>query len=181
MFTARPPSPTPGGVFKGDWIDCPTEWTQPDLAEEFQAIRSLRALVYKSLSLARETGSLRNFTEAQVGVATDSESLYTLLRKYGDDWREGGEREGYSLADLFIVSRARVELGSDGAGVWGEGVRCEDGEVVLGGEGCGVRVGVWRAEERGRHKCPRCWLWTAETRDQLCFRCAHVHNTESHN
>ena len=171
------PLPSTGGVFKSGWIECPSEWNQPHLAAEFETIRSLRSLVYKALSAARDSSALRSFTEAQVGVVTDSEQLYELLKKYCNDTRERGEREGYSLGDIFIVSRATVELGGGGVreGEGGGRVFCEDGEVVWGGERCPVSVGAWLAEERGMHKCPRCWLWTAESQEQLCLRCSRVH------
>ena len=165
-----------GGVFKSGWMDCPSEWNQPTLAAEFDAIRSLRSLVYKALSSACNAGSLRSFTESQVGITTDSEQLYRLLEKYSSkDMSEGEEREGYGLSDVFIVSRATVELGGGGVGSGVGSVFCEDGEVVWGGKRCQVSVEAWRAEEMGKHKCPRCWLWTANSQDQLCLRCSHVH------
>ena len=157
-------------------MECPLHWHQPTLAAEFETLRSLRSLVNKALSAARDAGSLRSFTEAHVGVATSSEQLYRLLEKYSSKDLSGGEeREGYGLGDIFIVSLATVGLGSGGVGKEGAGrVFCEDGEVVWGGERCGVSVEVWRAVETGKHKCPRCWLWTAGSADQLCLRCAHV-------
>ena len=168
-------------MFKGGWIDCPLDWTRPELATKFETLRSLRSLVYRPLSAAREAGDLRSFTEAEVGVATDSEELYSLMRKYCESVSERGERERYSLADIFIVSRVTVEPSCE-AGEESrhcEGVKrvySESGEVVWGGDRCRVNVRVWRAGEKGRHKCPRCWLWTAVRPDQLCLRCQHVYN-----
>ena len=121
-----------------------------------------------------------------MGVVTDSESLYDLLRRYCVPSKmEGGDRESYTLRDIFIVSHLSMELcdrvsGGEGErGRWeGVTVYCEEGEVVWGGERCCVSVGVWRAEEKGWHKCPRCWLWTACGEDELCQRCTHVHTQE---
>ena len=175
-----------GSVFKSGWLDCPSEWHQPQLAAEFDAIRSLRSLTYKVLSSAREAGSVRGFTEAEVEIVTDSEELFVLLQRYAGYSRRGRNREeenksensNYSLSDIFIVSRVSVEL-SDSVGSEGRGrdevrVYSDEGCVEWGGEECRVSVRVWRAEEKGHYKCPRCWLWTASSSDQLCQRCRDV-------
>lgn len=164
-----------GSVFKSDWIDCPTEWYHPHLAAEFDTIRSVRSIAYKALSSARDSGSLRSFTEAEVGVVTDSDKLLGLLQKHTDTSTREGCKSNYNLHDIFIVSDLSVGMG-DCVRRGGEGVTVYsgDGEVVWEGEKCQVGVGVWRAEERGKHKCPRCWLWTSASRDQLCQRCTSV-------
>ena len=169
-------------MFKSGWIDCPTEWHQPQLADEFDTIRSLRTLVNKTLSSAHKAGSLRSFTEAEVAVVTDSERLYSLLQKYSESSRREEDKNYYNLSNIFIVSHSSVELcDSVSGGEWERGgwegvtVYSGEGEVVWGGERCGVGVQVGRAEERGYHKCPRCRLWTASGKDQLCQRCTHVH------
>ena len=158
-------------------MECPSEWQQPELAAQFDTIRSLRSVVYKVLSSAREAGSLRSFTEAQVGVVTNSVDLYNLLKRLCESSR--ADSGNYTLSDILIVSRSSVEFGdSVSGGECREGVstvHSEEGEVAWRGERCRVGVAVWRAEEKGRHKCPRCWLWTADNRDQLCQRCTRVH------
>ena len=171
-----------GSVFKGGWVECPAEWTQPQLAAEFNALRSLRSLVYRSLTTAREAGSIGSFLEAQVRVTTPSEQLYALLNRFNENSRWEGERRDYSLSDVLIVPRTFVAFEGDsgvscvGVGELGEGVRVysEEGEVEWAGEGCPVRVCVWRAEEAGKHKCPRCWLWVSDSKNKLCTRCKQV-------
>ena len=197
-------------MFKSGWLECPLQWHNPQLASEFEILRTVRALTNKALSLARSEGAIRSFTEAGVAVATDSASLATLLKKYtahsGQEFRGEGEEAGrreqegygdlktasseknricraeYSLSDIFIVSSLSV-MHDPSTGVEETGRREErgrstvfeeEGEVVVGGEGCRVRVGVWRREEEGWDKCPRCWLWRRASGDQLCTRCTHV-------
>ena len=176
-----------GSVFKSDWIDCPVEWNQPELAAQFYALRSLRSVVYKALSTAREAGLLGSFAEAQVGVVTNSKQLYGLLERFNKLSRWEGETKDYNLSDIFIVPHTSVQLVSDVSdGVQpselGEVVKVysEQGEVEWGGEMCPVKVSVWRAEAVGMHKCPRCWLWSSERENQLCLRCKQVEtNTDS--
>lgn len=164
-----------GSVFKSGWIDSPSEWYQPQLAAEFDTIRSIRSIAYKALSSARDGGSLRSFTEAEVNVVVNSEKLLRLLQKYSDTSTGEGYKTNYSLRDIFIVSQLSVKMG-EGVRRRGEEVTVysEEGEVVWKGENCQVEVEVWRAEERGKYKCPRCWLWIAVGRDQLCQRCTNV-------
>ena len=170
-----------GSVFKSGWIDCPMEWNQPELAAQFNALRSLRSVVYKALTTAREAGSLGSFIEAQVGVATNSEQLYGLMNRFNELSRWEGETKDYNLSDIFIVPRTSVQLVGDMSdGIMGselgEGVKMysEEGEVEWGGERCPVRVTVWRAEAVGMHKCPRCWLWSSDCENHLCLRCKQV-------
>ena len=188
-----------GSVFKSGWLDCPPEWHQPKLAAEFDTTRSVRSLAYKVLSSARDDGTIRSFTEAEVAIATDSTKLAALLKKYAafsrkeskEEGRVGGEglrgkREGgcygyeYSLSDIFIVSSLSVHLessdceGEGERGLGGVKVYRGLGEVLLEGERSQVRVSTWRREERGWCKCPRCWLWTRASGDEFCERCAHV-------
>ena len=186
-------------MFKSGWLDCPPEWHQPKLAAEFDTTRSVRSLAYKVLSSARDDGTIRSFTEAEVAIATDSTKLAALLKKYAafsrkeskEEGRVGGEglrgkREGgcygyeYSLSDIFIVSSLSVHLessdceGEGERGLGGVKVYRGLGEVLLEGERSQVRVSTWRREERGWCKCPRCWLWTRASGDEFCERCAHV-------
>ena len=114
-----------------------------------------------------------------MGVATSSEELYRSLKRLCELSRDVEEKRQYNLSDIFIVSHCLVEYSDDVSrgGEWeGPTVYGEEGEVVWGGERCSVGVRVWRAEEKGKHKCPRCWLWTADSHDQLCQRCTYVHS-----
>ena len=69
-------------------------------------------------------------------------------------------------------------VGSEGRGRDEVRVYSDEGCVEWGGEECRVSVRVWRAEEKGHYKCPRCWLWTASSSDQLCQRCRDVEDDE---
>ena len=48
-----------------------------------------------------------------------------------------------------------------------EALNC-DGEMVE------VKALVMPASTFGKHKCPRCWQWTSQLEETLCYRCEQV-------
>ena len=72
-------------MFKCDWPECPSEWEQPELAAEFETLRSVRAVCNKALDIARSEKAIRSSLEASVTITTDSPHLLSLLTKHEED------------------------------------------------------------------------------------------------
>lgn len=167
-----------GSVFKSGWLECPSEWHQPDLAREMELLRSVKDISNKVLETARLDGAIRSSLEAELTLVTttNSKQLGSLLSKYHCevDTTTGDDAVEFSLADLLIVSKVtlRNEEGvcdHDASYSISEEVDC-DGETVR------VRALVDQASKSGKHKCPRCWKWTSITEGALCSRCQLVVN-----
>ena len=163
-----------GSVFKSGWMECPPEWHQPSLAREVELLRSVKDVSNKVLETARLDGAIRSSLEAELTLKTNSEQLTNLLSKHLCEVESTSDAVEFSLADLLVVSKVtlneeEVVCDQDGCYSISEKVDC-DGEMV------GVEVLVRRVLRSGRHKCPRCWKWTAVSDGVLCSRCQAVQN-----
>ena len=156
-------------MFKCDWPECPSEWEQPELAAEFETLRSVRAVCNKALDIARSEKAIRSSLEASVTITTDSPHLFSLLTKHEED-AHGNE---FPLQDILIVSGLTLNSGSVSDTIistnenrshsYVEFVRC-------GEEECKVQV-MAESADLASHKCPRCWKYTSSVEDSLCERC----------
>ena len=165
-----------GSVFKSGWLECPSEWHQPDLAKEMELLRSVKDVSNKVLEIARLDGAIRSSLEAELAlvVTTNSERLASLLSKHlcEVDCSSSDDAVEFSLSDLLIVSKVtlRNEEGvcdHDASCCISEEVDCDD-ETVR------VQALVNQASRSGKHKCPRCWKWTSIAEGALCSRCQAV-------
>ena len=162
-----------GSVFKGGWLECPTEWTQPDLATEFETLRSIRDVSNKVLDSVRTRREIRSFLEAEVAIQTNSEELTTLLEQHIQPSAKSVE---FSLSDLLVVSKASL-MSEDHKGVMAEASltsrdhNVAEEEVVYKDKACDVTVYAWPAVLSKKYKCPRCWKHTSRTDGELCGRC----------
>jgi isoleucyl-tRNA synthetase len=128
----------------------PAAWRADDVAARFEHLLAVRAAVTKAMEEARQSGVVKQSSEARVMLAADgADGLGALLE----------ERAG-ELAALFLVADVAVGT-ADGA---------TESAIVPG-----VRVAVERAAGA---KCERCWNIRALGADPrhpgICARCAGV-------
>ena len=168
-------------MFKSGWIDCPPEWHQPDLASDFDILRSVKAVSNRVLETARTDGTIRSSLEAELTLTSNSQYLTDLLSKHlheslGSYTGSEYEQIEFSLADILIVSKVNLtadeEIASNEKSCHcvSEAVNC-DGKMVE------VKALVMPASTSGKHKCPRCWKWTSMLEETLCSRCELVMNS----
>ena len=157
-----------GSVFKSGWLDCPAEWSQPQLVAEFEAIRAVKAITNKALDLARSKKLIRSSRDAEVAIVTDSKLLEQLLDYHiqAPSAREGSVE--CSLRNILFVSRISLSA------MEGHQGSKESGEVTYEGETSTVEVMVCPASWSGHCKCPRCWKYTSTEEGSVCDRCGTV-------
>jgi isoleucyl-tRNA synthetase len=128
----------------------PAAWRDDPLAARFERVLAVRAAVAKAIEEARQTGLVKQSSEAAVVLAAGDPELRALLAARVDD-----------LPALFLT--AAVALADPGRDL-------PESPVLPG-----LRVGVARAAEG---KCERCWrvrpLGADARRRELCARCAAV-------
>ena len=149
-------------------MDCPTEWFQPDLATEYEALRTVRHITNKALALARSDKSIRRPQEAEVAISTGSGQLRQLLDHHVQSPSPASSTVT-NLKNILMVSNAVVSTTLEGY----QGYR-EKGEITYKGEASNVEVMAWSASQSGHYKCPRCWKYTSMVDDALCERCRVV-------
>ena len=161
-------------------MHCPEEWYQPDLAHDFELLRSVKDISNKVLENARMDGLIRSSLEAELVLTSNSERLNNLLEKHTHESSSEARRDEhgsveFSLADLLIVSR--VSLNNEGV-LPSQGAYRSLTEEVDSSDGVvEVKVAISPASQSGKHKCPRCWKWTSPTEGALCSRCEMVLST----
>ena len=158
-----------GSVFKSGWLDCPTEWFQPDLATEYEALRTVRHITNKALDLARTDKSIQRPQESEVAISTGSSNLRQLLDHHVVQAPSPASSTVTNLRNILMVSNAVVSTTLEGY----QGYR-ETGEITYKGETSNVEVMVWPASWSGHFKCPRCWKYTSMVDDAICERCRIV-------
>jgi isoleucyl-tRNA synthetase len=133
-------------VFLAGLADPPPAWRDDDLAARYEALLAVRGAVTKAIEEARQSGLVKQGSEAEVTLAADAE-LGELLRSRIDE-----------LPALFLV--AGVALGDGGA----------ESPLVPG-----LKVAVGRASGEKCERCWRTLPLGSDGRHPtLCSRCAAV-------
>lgn len=130
------------------------------IEEQLSAFKQLSAAVKLAQEEARKAGKLRSGLACEVDVYLPPASN---LGEYVRGWHDDGE-----LADLLVVSRASLSSGPGKAGQ-ADAAEWKYSQPIEGGEGAVVTV-----SSPTRHKCVRCWKFTAEEVDGACERCIEV-------
>ena len=163
-----------GSVFKSGWVEPPQQWHQPELATEFELLRSVKDISNKVLETARIEGAIKSSLEAELTLGSNSVQLSDLLSKHLHGPLDDRTNE-FSLSDLLIVSN--VNLVSEREWLETQEPCHTISELVdTRGEMVEVKVVVRQASRSGKHKCPRCWKWTSSVEGGLCLRCDGVMN-----
>ena len=167
-----------GSVFKSVWRSSPEEWHQPQLADKYKLLRSVIALSNKTLEKAREAKAIRGSLEGQVTIHTDSGSILDALTELTES--QTGTDIEFPLCDCLGVSEATIQGGlaeevhQDSTRFFEEDtisrVRREDARVQI--------VVAPVSATTGRSKCPRCWKWVCEEKEELCPRCKQVEQSK---
>ena len=139
------------------------EWYQPVLATEFQTLKDIRDIYFKSLDIARSKNIIRSSLEAVADIETNSKGICDLIQSvFTTDCGSN-----YTFSDFLIVSEASVNNRSP----MNEECTAETREVEYKGQVCDVTIVVRPAV---KFKCPRCWKYTSENVEELCGRCRTV-------
>ncbi len=137
---------TEPSVFLAGFADPPPAWRDDDLAARYETLLAVRGAVTKAIEEARQSGLVKQGSEAEVTLGADGE-LRELLGSRIDD-----------LPALFLV--ASVALGDGGA----------ESPLVPG-----LKVGVGRASGGKCERCWRMLPLGSDPRHPtLCSRCATV-------
>src|SRR5262245_43530555 len=145
-----PGATPPESVFLGGLRPPPAEWRAPEVASRFERLLAVRAAVTKAIEEARQSGLVKQSSEARVVLGAEAvDGLAALLAPTLPD-----------LPSLFLVADVAL-TGANGA----------PESAVLPG----LRV---RIERAAGEKCPRCWnvraLGTDARHPEVCARCAGV-------
>jgi isoleucyl-tRNA synthetase len=154
------PQPHPS-VFQAGWIQLDPEWQQPQLAEKWQVLRSLRAEANQVLEQARSHKAIGSSLEAKLLLYVPNPELRQTLADFNpaDSLSGNGVDE---LRYLFLTSQVELLETND---------RLAHAQYITQTETLGI--GVVAAEG---HKCDRCWNYapqvgTASQHPLLCDRC----------
>src|SRR5262249_11421203 len=147
------PAATEASVFLAGFGELHTAWCDEALASRFERLIAVRAAVTKGIEEARQTGVVRQGSEARVVLAADDALGELLASRSGE------------LAELFLVANVGLERGLEG----------ELAGAVESAVMPGLRLRVERADGE---KCERCWitrpLGVDPRHPRLCERCAAV-------
>ncbi len=148
-------------VFQAGWVHLDPEWYQPQLAEKWQILRSLRAEANQVLEQARTHKAIGSSLEAKLLLYVPNPELRQTLADFNpaDSLSGNGVDE---LRYLFLTSQVELLETND---------RLAHVEYTTQTEDLGI--GVVQAEG---HKCDRCWNYsphvgTVPEHPLLCDRC----------
>ena len=138
-------------IFLAPFPEVKQKYINPQLADRWTRLMSVREAVTKVLEIARAEKSIGNSLEANVVIEAPDE-LFQFLRTFGE-----------SLSDLFIVSA--VTFG-----------KATGSHIFESEEMAGLKVAVLKADGK---KCSRCWkirpsVGTEAEHPEICSRCATV-------
>jgi len=137
-----------GSVHLEDWPAIPPAWSAPQVDSEMASLLGVRARVNEAIEPLRAAGRIGKSLDAAVTLGVPAaDPLRQVLEKHRD-----------SLAEIFIVSDARID--------------------VLAPADAPFGVDVRPCAELGLIRCPRCWRWVPShvhtALADVCPRCAEA-------
>ena len=134
------------------WLDCPQEWGDDAIRDQFALLVALRPHVLKALEEKRRTGEIRSSLEAKIIFKTANPRDLQYLEQNAD-----------RLPSAFIVSQAEV-------------LKVEKVDQGLSEEFAKTEIVIEKADGA---KCSRCWNYKTDLgRDiehqTLCARCTAI-------
>jgi isoleucyl-tRNA synthetase len=138
----------PGSVHLEDWPGMPPAWSAPQVDSEMASLLRVRARVNEAIEPLRAAGRIGKSLDAAVTLGVPAaDPLRQVLEKHRD-----------SLAEVFIVSDARIDALAPADARFGVDVR--------------------PCAELGLIRCPRCWRWVPShvhtALADVCPRCAEA-------
>ncbi|KAJ1740009.1 isoleucine-tRNA ligase [Coemansia sp. RSA 1086] len=157
--TRRELGKTGDSVFQEAWDQTQSKWNDPELAEEWAALRKIRSVANRAIEASRAARQIGSSLESELTIAVAFGSrLGKLLNKHGNELRK-----------VCITSQVTV---CDADEVPSDGFKCED-FITAFGETTHVQAVSCRSS---LYKCPRCWNFHSTQQDTLCCRCRNVVN-----
>ncbi|KAI8325432.1 isoleucyl-tRNA synthetase [Martensiomyces pterosporus] len=142
-------------VFQESWDQTDEAWNNPELAEEWVALRKVRGLANRAIEAARQGKAIGSSLEAELDFYLPLDTkMGRLLKKYGKQ--------------VCITSRAGVHASSDFVDSGALSAQFTEQDSVAFGEETRIKV-VCRHSPL--HKCPRCWNFHSVEPEALCERC----------
>ncbi|KAJ2809113.1 isoleucine-tRNA ligase [Coemansia guatemalensis] len=147
-------------VFQEPWDQTDAAWDNPKLAEDWVALRKIRALANKTIEAMRLEKKLGSSLEAELDIYLPLNSkLGQLLIKSEDDLRQVCVTSRVNVHEVSAMSRSSEMFTEEE-----ECVEALESETV-------VRIVCRRSQ---LHKCPRCWNFHSTREGCLCLRCSNV-------
>ena len=150
-------------VFESGWVQMKNEWAQPELAESWGRLRTIRDEANTVLEQARSDKAIGSSLEAKLKLSVADAALCDKLAAMNPAESMAAESNQVDeLRYLFLVSQ--VELAKDAAALAG---------AKYSGSAEGVSIAVVSADGE---KCDRCWNYSTEVGDSaedptICERC----------
>ncbi|KAJ2083602.1 isoleucine-tRNA ligase [Coemansia sp. RSA 988] len=146
-------------VFQEPWDQTDKAWDNQTLAEDWMALRKIRALANKTIEAMRLEKKIGSSLEAELDIYLPLNSrLGQLLIKSEDDLRQVCVTSKVNVREVSGTSRSS-EMFTE-----------EECVQALGSEAV-VRIVCRRSL---LHKCPRCWNFHSTREGCLCQRCSNV-------
>ena len=152
-------------VFESGWFNLADQWQQPQLAETWQQLRTIRQEVNKVLEQARTAKELGSSLEAKVLLSVADPDLRRALTAMNPDHAIAPGTHVDELRYLLLVSQVEVLDSPDAL----QGLPYSSEADWLG-------IGVVKAEGQ---KCDRCWNYSthvgeSEADPTICDRCVEA-------
>ena len=134
------------------WLNCPQEWDNDSIKEQFAPLAALRPYVSKALEDKRRLGEIGSSLEAKIIFTTASPKDLKYLKHNRD-----------MLPAAFIVSQVEIQEVGDIT----QGLSVEFAKTAL------------MIEKADGSKCGRCWNYKIDVgkdsgQQMLCARCAEI-------
>lgn len=153
-------------VFQSGWVKLDPQWSQPELVDRWNQLRTIRQEVNKVLEQARTAKDIGSSLEAKVLLYVADEDLRKALTSLNpDNAVDAGNNHVDELRYLFLVSQVEVLDSAEPLA----GLKCRSESDALG-------IGVVDADGQ---KCDRCWNYSTHVGESaedptICDRCVEA-------
>eukprot|EP00040_Diaphanoeca_grandis_P028312 m.163756 g.163756 ORF g.163756 m.163756 type:complete len:1026 (-) comp31304_c1_seq1:167-3244(-) len=163
-------------VIKKGWPVLDQAWIQPQLANDWETVRSLRRLTYRAVEAAKQTDTVKTASDAVITVVVPPELADVLDRVVQHSSSGLDQCDNHTLEDIFMCSQFEVQTQTSTV-VATDAHLFEDMMKMIDGTSLTIKVGV---NQTSKHKCPRCWRFASGGDDggnadvDLCKRCSTI-------
>jgi isoleucyl-tRNA synthetase len=159
-------------VFQAGWVTLEDTWSQPELAQNWQKLRTLRTEANKVLEQARTAKDIGSSLEAKLLIYTADDAWKSTLQTLNPADSLAGNQVD-ELRYLFLTSQVELLDSPD---------RLADLKYVLTSESeseSETKLLIVAMVDAQGEKCDRCWNYStqvgrSETHPLLCERCVEV-------
>ncbi|KAJ1921092.1 isoleucine-tRNA ligase [Mycoemilia scoparia] len=162
-------------IFKEPWQQVDPAWSNPEIKSEWEILLQIRTTINQAIDAGRQGGTIGSSLESAVDISIEDEELRGIVDRYGKYYMQRTQdlKEASIISNIVVSEKPSIDVQ--------EKIYRQNGSVSFGSDSTEEQMNshtrytitLGKAE---KYKCPRCWVYSSDTKDELCQRCVEAVN-----